>query len=189
VRRFVRDREYRGISGAAIFAKAPHSTFPNFYRITRVPEKLILAIRIYPNPGRAQNRVHTVWATHHTRIRRDVPPARLHRTRSIAMKAKTIVSALILSAATIGTAHAQLTPFQGVYGKQYSDVTRDQVVQEMRAARAAGLTGNEDMDNQPFTAQKESDADRTGVATNADHDPSGLANVKFGDTDNVPFQG
>ncbi|WP_066640651.1 DUF4148 domain-containing protein [Bordetella sp. H567] len=105
------------------------------------------------------------------------------------MKAKTIVSALILSAAALGTAQAQNVPFQGVYGKQYSNVTREQVIQELQSARAAGKMGNEDMDNKPFTAQRESDAGRPVVAANAGRDPSGLAEVKFGDSDNVPFKG
>jgi hypothetical protein len=104
------------------------------------------------------------------------------------MKAKTIVSTLILSLAGIGAAQAQLTPFQGVYGKQSGNVSRDQVIQEMQAARAAGQMGNEDVDNQPFTPQNESNASQAGTAT-ADNDPSGLASVKFGDIDNVPFQG
>ncbi|OZI66865.1 DUF4148 domain-containing protein [Bordetella genomosp. 11] len=105
------------------------------------------------------------------------------------MKATTIVSALILSAAAMGVAQAQTTPFQGVYGKQYSNVTRDQVVQEMHAARAAGMNSNEEMDNRPFTAQQESNAAQPNVATSTDRDPSGLAHMKFGDTDNMPFQG
>jgi hypothetical protein len=105
------------------------------------------------------------------------------------MKAKTIVSALILSLAGIGAAQAQLTPFQGVYGKQSGNVSRDQVIQEMQAARAAGQMGNEDVDNQPFTPRNESSASQAGIAATADNDPSGLASVKFGDIDNVPFQG
>lgn len=106
------------------------------------------------------------------------------------MKVKTIVSALILSAAAVGVAQAQTTPFQGVYGKQYSTMTRDQVMQEYHAARAAGQTGNGDMDNQPFTPQKESSAGQSSVAANSnEHDYSGMAHLKFGDTDNMPFQG
>ncbi|WP_157792883.1 DUF4148 domain-containing protein [Bordetella genomosp. 8] len=105
------------------------------------------------------------------------------------MKIKTIVSALVLSAAAVGVAQAQTTPFQGVYGKQYSNVTRDQVAQELQAARAAGQMGNEDMDNQPFKAQPAASAPRTSVATDGQRDPSGLGHVKFGDTDNTPFQG
>ncbi|CAM3488305.1 DUF4148 domain-containing protein [Bordetella sputigena] len=105
------------------------------------------------------------------------------------MKTRTIVSALILSAAAVGAAQAQTTPFQGVYGKQYSNVTRDQVMQELQAARAAGQMSNEDMDNQPFKAQPASSASHISVATQGDRDPSGLGHVKFGDTDNVPFQG
>jgi hypothetical protein len=105
------------------------------------------------------------------------------------MKAKTIVSTVILSLAAIGTAQAQLKPFDGVYGKQYSNVTREQVKQELAAARAAGLTGNQEMDNQPFAAQKESDVQSAAAPANINGDPSGLANLKFGDIDNMPFQG
>jgi hypothetical protein len=111
------------------------------------------------------------------------------------MKVKTIVSALILSAAAIGTAQAQLAPFAGVYGKQDSHVTHEQVYQELQAARAAGLTGNQDMDNQPFQAQNEAATTaQTGTNTQApsaqnDATPGGLADVKFGDSDNEPFRG
>ncbi|ANN78449.1 DUF4148 domain-containing protein [Bordetella flabilis] len=110
------------------------------------------------------------------------------------MKARTLVSASILAFAAVGSAHAQLTPFQGVYGKQYSNVTRAQVIQEMHAAKAAGLTGNEDMDNQPFVAQKETGTDHAatataGAATQADATPKGVGAMKFGDIDNMPFQG
>jgi hypothetical protein len=114
------------------------------------------------------------------------------------MKAKTVVFAAMLSLAAAGTAQAQLKPFDGVYGKKYSDVTREQVIQDMQAARASGwLTDNQDMDNQPFTPQKESvEAPSAAAGANtatdnsvANSDPSGLASVKFGDPDNMPFQG
>jgi hypothetical protein len=104
------------------------------------------------------------------------------------MKARILASALVLSFAAIGGAQAQLTPFQGVYGKQYSDVTRAQVIQEMHAAKAAGLTGNEDMDNQPFVPQKETGADQSAPAAQA-ATPNKLGAMKFGDIDNMPFQG
>jgi hypothetical protein len=105
------------------------------------------------------------------------------------MKAKIIVSALILSAAAIGTAQAQLAPFDGVYGKQYSNATREQVQQELQAARAAGQTGNEDMDNQPFTAQVDSQTNQAAAPAMNDSHTSSLADDKFGDSDNQPFRG
>jgi hypothetical protein len=105
------------------------------------------------------------------------------------MKAKIIVSALILSAAAIGTAQAQLAPFDGVYGKQYSNATREQVQQELQAARAAGQTGNEDMDNQPFTAQVDTQTNQAAAPATTDSHTSSLSDMKFGDSDNQPFQG
>jgi hypothetical protein len=107
------------------------------------------------------------------------------------MKTLTLVSASVLAFAAAGSAQAQLTPFQGVYGKQYSNVTRAQVIQEMHAAKAAGMTGNEDMDNQPFTPQKETGthpAATAGTAAQADTTPKGVGAMKFGDIDNMPFQ-
>jgi hypothetical protein len=105
------------------------------------------------------------------------------------MKTRTVTATLLLAFAAIGSAQAQLTPFQGVYGKQYSNVTRAEVIQEMHAAKAAGLTSNEDMDNQPFVAQKESTADHAATATKTDPAPNEMAALKFGDIDNMPFQG
>ncbi|ANN69988.1 DUF4148 domain-containing protein [Bordetella bronchialis] len=107
------------------------------------------------------------------------------------MKAKTIVSALILSFAAIGAAQAGTprgdsdnTPFQGVYGQQASSVSRDQVVAQLEQARAAGLTGNADSDNAPFTAQ----ADTPSIAAVAQG--GGVhGDLAFGDIDNQPFQG
>ncbi|ARP85357.1 DUF4148 domain-containing protein [Bordetella genomosp. 9] len=105
------------------------------------------------------------------------------------MKARSIVSTLVLSLAAIGAAQAQTTPFQGVYGKTYSNVTREQVVEELRAARAAGLTGNQDPDNQPFTPQKATPAANANIAVQPSRDEQSLAQLKFGDIDNMPFQG
>jgi hypothetical protein len=100
------------------------------------------------------------------------------------MKAKTIVSALILSFAAIGAAQAANSepnnvPFQGVYGQADNGVSRAQVVAELQQARVAGLTGNADSDNAVFTAQADSGVTRAQVALGSD----------FGDTNNQPFQG
>lgn len=105
------------------------------------------------------------------------------------MKTSTIVSTLILSFAAMGAAQAQLAPFNGVYGKQYSNMTHAQVMREDQAARAAGLTSNEDMDNQPFAPQKESGADQGKVTATTDDHHGSLADEKFGDIDNEPFHG
>lgn len=107
------------------------------------------------------------------------------------MKTKTFVSALILTLAGIGAAQAQTTPFQGVYGKSSSTMTREQVQKEYQAARAAGQTGNQDLDNQPFTPTVDSSASPTNTAsTPATPVPhADLRDVKFGDSDNQPFNG
>ncbi|OZI21107.1 hypothetical protein CAL26_27100 [Bordetella genomosp. 9] len=117
-------------------------------------------------------------------------PDHLTRTRSTAMKTKTIVSALILSFAAIGAAQAtprgdsDNTPFQGVYGQQASSTSRDQVVAQLEQARAAGLTANADSDNAPFTAQ----ADVASVPAVAQG--GGVhGDIAFGDIDNQPFEG
>ena len=100
------------------------------------------------------------------------------------MKAKTIVSALILSFAAIGAAQAANSepnnvPFQGVYGQAASSVSRSQVVADLQQARQAGLTGNADIDNAPFTAQADSGVSHAQIALGS----------QFGDTNNQPFQG
>ncbi|AOB29392.1 hypothetical protein AKI39_01110 [Bordetella sp. H567] len=100
------------------------------------------------------------------------------------MKAKTIVSALILSFAAIGAAQAANSepnnvPFQGVYGQAANSVSRTQVLAELQQARTAGLTGNADIDNAPFTAQVDSGVSRAQIALGSD----------FGDSNNQPFQG
>jgi hypothetical protein len=100
------------------------------------------------------------------------------------MKAKTIVSALILSFAAMGAAQAANSepndvPFQGVYGQAANSVSRTQVLGELQQARSAGLTANADIDNAPFTAQADSGVSRAQVALGSD----------FGDTNNQPFQG
>ena len=100
------------------------------------------------------------------------------------MKAKTIVSALILSFAAVGAAQAANSepnnvPFQGVYGQADNGVSRAQVVAELQQARVAGLTGNADSDNAVFTAQADNGVTRAQVALGSD----------FGDTNNQPFQG
>jgi hypothetical protein len=107
------------------------------------------------------------------------------------MKAKTIVSALILSFAAIGAAQAATprgdsdnTPFQGVYGQEASSVSRDQVVAQLEQARAAGLTGNADNDNVPFTAQADSPSIPAVAQSGGVH-----GDLAFGDIDNQPFQG
>ncbi|ARP84799.1 DUF4148 domain-containing protein [Bordetella genomosp. 9] len=107
------------------------------------------------------------------------------------MKAKTIVSALILSFAAIGAAQAATprgdidnTPFQGVYGQADDGASRAQVLAELQQARAAGLTGNGDVDNAPFLAQADSGVSRAQVVSNIGHD-----DMAFGDLNNQPFQG
>jgi hypothetical protein len=102
------------------------------------------------------------------------------------MNAKTIASALVLSFAAIGAAQAapprgdiDNVPFQGVYGQADNGVSRTQVVAELQQARVAGLTGNAESNNTPFTAQAESGLIRAQVASGSD----------FGDTNNQPFQG
>ncbi|ANN64953.1 DUF4148 domain-containing protein [Bordetella bronchialis] len=100
------------------------------------------------------------------------------------MKAKTIVSAVILSFAAIGAAQAANSepnnvPFQGVYGQTADSVSRAQVVADLQQARAAGLTGNADTNNAPFTAQADSGVSRAQIALGSD----------FGDSNNEPFQG
>jgi hypothetical protein len=107
------------------------------------------------------------------------------------MNAKTIVSALILSFAAVGAAQAATprgdidnTPFQGVYGQVDNGASRAQVVAELQQARAAGLTGNYESDNAPFTAQADSGVTRAQVAAGIVHD-----NFAFGEPDNQPFQG
>jgi hypothetical protein len=105
------------------------------------------------------------------------------------MKTSAIVATVILSFAALGTAQAQLAPFDGVYGKKTSTMTHDQVMQEYKAARAAGLTGNQDMDNQPFTPQQESATDNSKMTATPDSHRSSLEDTKFGDSDNTPFQG
>jgi hypothetical protein len=111
------------------------------------------------------------------------------------MNAKTIASALILSFAAIGAAQAGTprgdsnnTPFQGVYGQADSSASRDQVVAELQQARAAGLTGNADIDNQPFVAQADSGVSRAQVASGIALSNGGT-DIAFGDIDNQPFQG
>ncbi|CAM3343509.1 DUF4148 domain-containing protein [Bordetella sputigena] len=111
------------------------------------------------------------------------------------MKAKTIVSALILSFAAIGAAQAATprgdsdnTPFQGVYGQQASSASRDQVVAELQQARAAGLTGNADNDNAPFVAQADSGVTRAQVVADIDSGNTATS-IAFGDPNNQPFQG
>ncbi|OZI66208.1 DUF4148 domain-containing protein [Bordetella genomosp. 11] len=100
------------------------------------------------------------------------------------MQAKTIVSALILSFAAIGAAQAANSepnnvPFQGVYGQAASSVSRSQVLADLAQAREAGLTGNRESNNVPFTAQADSGVSRAQIALGSD----------FGDTNNQPFQG
>ncbi|AOB29421.1 hypothetical protein AKI39_00200 [Bordetella sp. H567] len=100
------------------------------------------------------------------------------------MKAKTIVSALILSFAAIGAAQAANSepnnvPFQGVYGQAASNVNRTYVLDQLLQARSAGLTGNADIDNTPFTAQADSGVSHAQIARGSD----------FGDSNNQPFQG
>ena len=100
------------------------------------------------------------------------------------MKAKTIVSALILSFAAIGAAQAANSepnnvPFPGVYGQAGASASRTQIVAELQQARVAGLTGNADSDNAPFATQADSGLSHAQVARGSD----------FGDTNNQPFQG
>lgn len=105
------------------------------------------------------------------------------------MNAKTIASALILSFAAIGAAQAANSepnnvPFQGVYGQADTGASRAQVIAELQQARAAGLTGNGDVDNAPFLSQADSGVSRAQVA-------SGIVqnDLAFGDLNNQPFQG
>ena len=100
------------------------------------------------------------------------------------MKAKTIVSALILSFAAIGAAQAANSepnnvPFQGVYGQAANSVSRSQVVADLQQARQAGLTGNSESNNVPFTAQPNSGVSRAQIALGS----------SFGDSNNQPFEG
>ena len=109
------------------------------------------------------------------------------------MKAKTIVSALILSFAAIGAAQAANSepdnaPFQGVYGQAANSVSRAQVVAELQQARAAGLIASGDSDNAPFVAQADSGVTRAQVAAGIDHGNTATS-IAFGDLDNQPFQG
>jgi hypothetical protein len=109
------------------------------------------------------------------------------------MKAKTIVSALILSFAAIGAAQAANSepdnqPFQGVYGQTANNVSRAQVVAELQQAHQAGLTGNADSDNAPFTAQADTGVSRAQVVADIDRGNT-VTSVAFGDSDNQPFQG
>ena len=79
------------------------------------------------------------------------------------MKIQTIVSSVALSLALVAGAQAGTPrgdtdniPFQGVYGQVDSNAaSRADVVAQLQQARAAGLTGNDDVDNAPFTAQAE----------------------------------
>jgi hypothetical protein len=111
------------------------------------------------------------------------------------MNAKTLTTALILSFAAIGAAQAGTprgdsdnTPFQGVYGQADTSVSRAQVATELQQARTAGLTGNGDIDNQPFAAQADTGVTRAQVASSIDA-PTGPADIAFGDIDNQPFEG
>lgn len=109
------------------------------------------------------------------------------------MKAKTIVSAVILSFAAIGAAQAANSepnnvPFQGVYGQADNAVSRAQVVAELQQARAAGLTGNRELNNVPFTAQADTGVTRAQVVADIDRGNT-VTQLAFGDSDNVPFQG
>jgi hypothetical protein len=111
------------------------------------------------------------------------------------MKTKSIATALILSFAAIGAAQAGTprgdsdnVPFQGVYGQADAGLSRAQVVAELQQARAAGQTGNEDIDNQPFVAQADTGVTRAQVASGIDRSDNGH-DLAFGDTDNLPFQG
>jgi hypothetical protein len=111
------------------------------------------------------------------------------------MNAKNIATALILSFAAIGAAQAGTprgdsdnTPFQGVYGQADTGASRAQVIAELQQARTAGLTGNQDIDNQPFVAQADSGVTRAQVAAGIDQSNGGI-DIAFGDIDNLPFQG
>jgi hypothetical protein len=109
------------------------------------------------------------------------------------MKAKTIVSALILSFAAIGAAQAANSepnnvPFQGVYGQAANSESRAQVLAELQQARAAGLTGNADNDNAPFVAQADSGVTRAQVVADIDSGNTSTS-IAFGDLNNQPFQG
>ena len=108
------------------------------------------------------------------------------------MKIQTIVSSVALSLALVAGAQAGTprgdtdnAPFQGVYGQADGHAaSRGQVTAELRQARAAGLTGNSDVDNTPFTAQAEVPTVPATVAAGGVH-----GDVAFGDIDNQPFQG
>jgi len=109
------------------------------------------------------------------------------------MNAKTIVSAVILSFAAIGAAQAANSepdnvPFQGVYGQAANTVSRAQVVAELQQARLAGLTGNSESNNVPFTAQADSGVTRAQITADIDRGNT-TTSIAFGDLDNQPFQG
>lgn len=104
------------------------------------------------------------------------------------MQAKTLISAMILSLAAMGAAHAgnsepDNTPFQGRYGQAIDGNSRAQVAAELRQARAGGTIGNHETDNAPFAAQAGSPASPAQAALG----PRG--GYAFGDTNNQPFQG
>ncbi|OZI66202.1 DUF4148 domain-containing protein [Bordetella genomosp. 11] len=108
------------------------------------------------------------------------------------MKIQTLVSSVALSLALVAGAQAGTprgdtdnTPFQGVYGQVDSNAaSRSQVAADLAQARAAGLTGNADVDNAPFTAQADVPSVPATVAAGGVH-----GDVAFGDLDNQPFQG
>lgn len=108
------------------------------------------------------------------------------------MKIQTIVSSVALSLALVAGAQAGTprgdtdnVPFQGVYGQVDSNAaSRDQVVAQLQQARAAGLTGNDDVDNAPFTAQADAPSAPAIAQSGSVH-----GDVAFGDIDNQPFQG
>ncbi|WP_157792849.1 DUF4148 domain-containing protein [Bordetella genomosp. 8] len=110
------------------------------------------------------------------------------------MKIQTIVSSVALSLSLALVAGAQAgtprgdtdnVPFQGVYGQVDNGATsRDQVVAQLQQARAAGLTGNDDVDNAPFTAQADAPSAPAIAQSGGVH-----GDVAFGDIDNQPFQG
>jgi hypothetical protein len=111
------------------------------------------------------------------------------------MNAKTIASAFVLSFAAIGAAQAATprgdsdnVPFQGVYGQADTGASRDQVIAELQQARTAGLTGNSEINNAPFTAQADSGVSRAQIRADIDRGNT-TTSLAFGDVNNQPFQG
>ncbi len=105
------------------------------------------------------------------------------------------LSAAALSFAVLGAAHAAPAgfgdtnnqPFQGVYGASEShELTRAEVVEQLRQAKAAGYQTVAESNAIPFQASPDSNVTRAQVAQQVNAAPGATA---FGDSNNQPFQG